>query len=482
MNLMSTLIWGGPVTAKSVLTAMEGMDSEQQSDARAAIDAQTAVFNVVTDFGAVGDSTTDDAAAIQSALDKGGLVYFPAKTYKIGSALKFESDTILFFEPGATILQGAAINNLMRNKAGSTDGGYTATHNVRIIGATFDGGAYTVDNTLLAFTHAKNISIEHCAFRNGYGAWHDIEINSSRNVTVKSCSFDGSRRSGGNNELVQIDALTSRTVYPFDDEGAVDSAPSKDIIIDSCSFLVVVTGIGHHNSVACENVKITKCTFAGQGSYVMRAGITLPRSTKVTIQDNTFVGLEYGVWMAGYASYSVISNNTISGGTKGIRVKGGGNIVSSNTLSGIASPVEIVQSTLADQNITDGNLVTANMADNCANDFLCENGAVFANLINGVFADKETVVTVSGSTPSITPEDNHIYKCGELDSLTITDPPATGAYTVIFASGSTATVATIPATVIFPGSGSLTVEADTRYEINVMDGYATVQTWPAISS
>lgn len=438
--------------------------------------------NSVTGYGAVGDGITDDTAAIQSALDKGGLVYFPAKTYKIGSALKFESDTILFFEPGATILQGAAINNLMRNKAGSTDGGYTATHNVRIIGATFDGGAYTTDNTLLMFTHADNISIEHCTFKHGYGQYHDIEINSSRNVVVRGCSFDGSRRSGGNSEIIQIDALNNRAVYPFEDEGAVDGTPSKDIIIDSCSFLVVVTGIGHHNSVACENVKITKCTFAGQGSYIMRAGIHLTHSTKVTIQDNTFVGLEYGVWMAGYASYSIISNNTISGGTKGIRVKGGGNIVFGNSFSGITSPVEVVQSPHADQNINDGNLITGNAATNCENDYECPNGTVYANLINGVFADKETVVTVSGSTPSITPEDNHIYKCGELDSLTITDSPATGAYTVIFASGSTATVATIPATVIFPGSGSLTVEADTRYEINVMDGYATVQTWPAISS
>lgn len=440
----------------------------------------------VTKYGAKGDGTTDDAAAIQSALDKGGLVYFPAKIYKIESALKFDSDTILFFEPGATILQGAAINNLMRNKAGANDGGYTATHNVRIIGATFDGGAYTVDNTMLAFTHAKNISIEHCAFRNGYGAWHDIEINSSRNVVIRGCSFDGSRRSGGNSEIIQIDALNNRAVYPFEDEGAVDGTPSKDIIIDSCSFLVVVTGIGHHNSVACENVKITKCTFAGQGSYVVRAGIHLPYSTKVTIQDNTFVGLEYGVWMSGYASYSIISNNTISGGTKGIRVRGGGNIVSGNSFSGITSPVEVVQSPHADQNINDGNLVTGNRADNCTNDFLCENGVSSENYFNGVysgaFAPKTSVVTDTTST-SITlasAADNTIYEYGELTNLTVTAIPANGDFIIRFTSGATPTTTSFPASMVF--QSAFVATADTRYEISVSDGYAVVGEWPVASA
>ena len=40
----------------------------------------------VRDFGAKGDGTTDDRQSIQTALNKGGLVYFPAGTYRIASA------------------------------------------------------------------------------------------------------------------------------------------------------------------------------------------------------------------------------------------------------------------------------------------------------------------------------------------------------------------------------------------------------------
>lgn len=79
-------------------------------------------------------------------------------------------------------------------------------------------------------------------------------------------------------------------------------------------------------------------------------------------------------------------------------------------------------------------------------------------------------VIVSGSTPTITPVDNTIYKCGELTALTISNPPATGAYSIIFYSGATATVVT--------GIDNFTVEANKRYRIDVEDGYATFASWP----
>lgn len=43
--------------------------------------------NVKTDFGAVGDGTTDDTTAVQNALNSGGGIYFPKGTYRITSTL-----------------------------------------------------------------------------------------------------------------------------------------------------------------------------------------------------------------------------------------------------------------------------------------------------------------------------------------------------------------------------------------------------------
>ena len=88
---------------------------------------------------------------------------------------------------------------------------------------------------------------------------------------------------------------------------------------------------------------------------------------------------------------------------------------------------------------------------------------------------KDNKQTISGTTPTITPVPNNIYKCGELTSLTITDPPATGEYSIVFTSGSTATSTTIPSTIL--GLESFAAEANTIYEINVFDNRAVVGSW-----
>lgn len=89
--------------------------------------------------------------------------------------------------------------------------------------------------------------------------------------------------------------------------------------------------------------------------------------------------------------------------------------------------------------------------------------------------DQPIYVTVSGATPAITPLNNRIYECGELTSLTINNPPAHGAYSIVFTSGATATTTTFPATIL--GLEDFAAEANTLYEINVLDNRAVVGSW-----
>ena len=85
------------------------------------------------------------------------------------------------------------------------------------------------------------------------------------------------------------------------------------------------------------------------------------------------------------------------------------------------------------------------------------------------------VVQIPGPDAVITPEDNTIYQCDELTSLTITDPPASGAWSVVFTSGTTATTSVIPADVL--GLEDFAADSDTLYEIHVLDGRAAVGSW-----
>lgn len=85
------------------------------------------------------------------------------------------------------------------------------------------------------------------------------------------------------------------------------------------------------------------------------------------------------------------------------------------------------------------------------------------------------VVTVTGSNPTITAEYNKRYVCGEVSTLTIT-PASQGCTDVLFTSGTTPTVLSLPNTVKMPSW--FTVEASKTYEINILDGvYGSVMSW-----
>ena len=89
------------------------------------------------------------------------------------------------------------------------------------------------------------------------------------------------------------------------------------------------------------------------------------------------------------------------------------------------------------------------------------------------------VETVTGTTPTITGQPNVRYVCGEVTTIDIT-PPSSGSIDVIFTSGATAAVLTLPSTVLMPEWFDATsLDADTIYEILITDGvYGSVLSWP----
>ena len=94
---------------------------------------------------------------------------------------------------------------------------------------------------------------------------------------------------------------------------------------------------------------------------------------------------------------------------------------------------------------------------------------------NGVLGDfvrlalAEAEVNVSGSDAVIDAQDNTIYKCGELSSLTIQGFPTDGKFQIWFTSGATATTVT--------GIDNFTPESNKVYKITVENGYATNDSW-----
>jgi hypothetical protein len=148
-------------------------------------------------FGAKGDGTTNDRAAIQAAIDAvsaagGGTVLLPAGTYlKPGSvtALAPKSNVTLQGVPGLTVIQldATGINPILR----STSGSFSNFHMRDII---FDGG-----RTSALFTeyganpdvfYGTNISIRNCTFRNlrtfgqGFSYCDDVLIDGCKYINI----------------------------------------------------------------------------------------------------------------------------------------------------------------------------------------------------------------------------------------------------------------------------------------------------------
>lgn len=112
---------------------------------------------------------------------------------------------------------------------------------------------------------------------------------------------------------------------------------------------------------------------------------------------------------------------------------------------------------------------TQSQSSNAVGNYTEDAKSAISEMLNGS-------VSVSGTTPTIVAKSGIRYVCGEVATLDFT-PSQTGICDVVFTSGSTPTVVTLPSTVKFP-DGSFTAEADTTYEINILDGvYGAVMSW-----
>ena len=119
---------------------------------------------------------------------------------------------------------------------------------------------------------------------------------------------------------------------------------------------------------------------------------------------------------------------------------------------------------------------TQSQSSNAVGTYTDEAKAAIKQML-GVKDDYDSfVVEVSGTDPVITGKPSYRYNCGELYTLTIT-PPASGTMDIIFTSGTTPTVLSLPNTVKMPDWWA-GIETNTTYEMCITDGtYCGVMSW-----
>lgn len=282
----------------------------------------SAIYVPVENFGAKGDGVTDDAAAIQSAIDSikttGGTLFFKSGTYIVNSTLRFYSNQHFIFDADAILkTANSSLDALLVGYVGNSVAGYNGLKNVTIEGGNFQKGARNGQMTLVAVSHSQNIVFINCKF-NSTDAWHNLEINSSKHCKVINCYMEGSTKTSGNGCLLQLDSMESSGNYPWDHSGLVDSTTCEDIEIDGCMFenCTAAPFIGSH-STSGNNVSIHNCVFNNNTST--RGAIQFYNLNNLDVYNNIFADCTNGISFSNTgASSCAVHDNRFSGVTTAI--------------------------------------------------------------------------------------------------------------------------------------------------------------------
>jgi polygalacturonase len=250
----------------------------------------------VRDFGATGDGTTKDTAAIQKAVDRcgvlgGGEVLFPAGTYLSG-AIALRSNTTLRLTENAIITGSpdfadypvtqvrwegkwipghvGLIYSIDANQIGIAGSG-------KIVGNAALGGRPTAQNplrhpALIEFIRCRDVVLD--GFSAEYRLMWCIHPTNCENISIRNLTI---RTTGGNGDGIDIDSckhvrIDGCDIATGDDCIAIKSGRGseayslmqtcEDIQITNCTLadsIFACIGIGSETSGGIRNVKIERC-------------------------------------------------------------------------------------------------------------------------------------------------------------------------------------------------------------------------------
>jgi len=166
-------------------------------------------FLNVKDFGAVGDGIADDAAAVQSALDKaenGGKVYIPAGNYRIGRTLYIGDGTTVYADPDARLFVCEKSPKKRGDFLLSNRDPVNGNRDITLIGGTWDGNFDGKNNTkpsdlfdpnafsgsTLNFVNVKNLTLQSLNMRNSVVYY--IRMAKLDGFVIRDIRFSSDRR------------------------------------------------------------------------------------------------------------------------------------------------------------------------------------------------------------------------------------------------------------------------------------------------
>jgi hypothetical protein len=212
--------------------------------------------------GILPDPNLDQSTALQSALDKGGSLYFPPGVYRVGT-LRIHSDTTIFLAPGSVLraLPGERV-------VGPEFIAIEKAEHVRICGP----GAIDANS----FTTRRQHNV------------HNVNITSSRDITFEDVLFEES-----NSWAVHIrkcDRFTARNVRVLSGKDGFDPDASRDVLIDGAFVISGDDGIAVKNRFPEDmDGKATEhVVFKNSIVSTFKSALKIGTETRGPVRDITF--------------------------------------------------------------------------------------------------------------------------------------------------------------------------------------------------